>query len=227
MFLSSSYSSKTDDINYHVPPIKDQENQNVSVCLGNFSGSGAEYNMYKANCFDLMVSKCSSKWTSECDIYISNTNSKQAELFINTVASHSSVPVTSQNSCKLTGFPNIETERIVMGMNTFKTEDNTYMPMSCYQSTFLEQKKKSLIKNQEHEERKRKQRIDYEERMRKRMDMEKVIIEHESPDSVHNKPIEPIHKQPTVTNQNDFYTKITNVEKDPSCKNTCDVSKMV
>jgi len=227
MFLSSaSYSSTPNDINYHTPPLKDEEQQNLAVCLGTFSGSGAEYNTYKANCFDLMVSACASKWTTECDIYISNTNAKQAELFMNTVASHSSVPLTSKNSCKLGGFPNIEKERIVMGMNTFQTEDNTYMPMSCYQSTFLEQKKRNIMKRQEYEERKRKQRSDYEERMKQRMEAERVIIKHESPSPTK---IEDIHekRESLVTKQNNFYTNITNIEKDSSCKDTCDINKMV
>jgi hypothetical protein len=182
MFLSSSSSVVKE--NYHAPPIGNEEQQNLSVCIGTFSGANSSYNMYKSNCFDLMVQSCSTKWTPECDAYIANSsNTKQTELFLNTVASYGKQPVSSTNSCNVYGHSHNANQRIVMGMNTFQTDDDTYVPLSCYQSTFFEQKKRSLIKKQEYEERKRAQRMEHELQFKKQLQLERVRIDKEEQSS--------------------------------------------
>lgn len=183
MFLSSSSSVVKE--NYHAPPIGDEERQNMSVCIGTFSGANSSYNMYKSNCFDLMVQSCSTKWTPECDAYIANSsNTKQTELFLNTVASYGKQPVSSTNSCNVSGHSHNANQRIVMGMNTFQTDDDTVVPLSCYQSTFFEQKKRSLIKKQEYEERKRAQRMEHELQFKKQLQLERVRIDKEEQSSM-------------------------------------------
>lgn len=243
MFLSSSSSVVKE--NYHAPPIGDEEQQNMSVCIGTFSGASSSYNMYKSNCFDLMVNSCSTKWTPECDAYIANSsNTKQTELFLNTVASYGKQPVSSTNSCNVSGHSHNANQRIVMGMNTFQTDDETYVPLSCYQSTFLEQKKRNLIKKQEFEERKRAQRMAHELQFKKQLQLERIRIDKKensislpevsvstSPEVLVNTPQDVNHtKTESVLNstgqKKSFYDSITDVSNTP-CSKTCEITKIM
>jgi hypothetical protein len=70
-----------------------------------------------------------------------------------------------------------------MGMNTFQTDDDTYVPLSCYQSTFFEQKKRNLIKKQEYEERKRVQRMEHDLQFKKQLQLERVLVDKEAQSS--------------------------------------------
>ena len=149
MFLASS-SQSSGSYNSHINP--DDSVKNIDVCLGGYSGSDSNYAMHKANCFDLMVSTCSVQWSDKCDVYVSQSNPQQASLFQQAVKPHS-IPLSSHNTCRLTTSSHIPTQRIVMGMNSFVLEDNTTMPTSCYQSTFLEHKKREWLKHLEYEQR--------------------------------------------------------------------------
>ena len=149
MFMASS-SQSSGSYNAHVNP--DDSVKNIDVCIGGYSGSDSNYAMHKSNCFDLMVSTCSVQWSDKCDLYVSQCNPQQASLFQQAVKPPS-VPLSSRNTCRLTTPSHIPTQRIVMGMNSFVTEDNTTVPTSCYQSTFLEHKKKEWLKQLEYEQR--------------------------------------------------------------------------
>ena len=146
MFMASSSSGT-----YQSQPDLDETKKNIGICIGTYSGSDSNYAMHKANCFDLMVSTCSVQWNESCDLYVAQSNPPQAALFRQ--ATKQGIPLSSRNSCRLTSQPNVPTERIVMGMNSFLTEDDTTMPTSCYQSTFLEHKKREWLKQLEYEQR--------------------------------------------------------------------------
>ena len=179
MFLAPSPSGSVSV--YASSDATDEEHNNVNVCVGLYSGADSSYSMYKSNCFDLMGSKCSVEWSSECDQYVNNLTSKQeASLFLQTIQANK-LPLSSSASCRLQPHPFVSKERIVAGMNAFQTEDNTYLPTPCYQSDYLEHQRRSYEKQVEHKERHALRQKEAVLQHQQRLHKEKRIMASESP----------------------------------------------
>ena len=109
MFLSHQDSY---DMNYQSYETSSLENNNIQVCLGEFSGSNSNYSMLKSNCFQLMKEKCSNQWDETCDKYVKSTNPKEAELFRSSIQ-NMNVPILKNNNCYETKNPYIPSQSLI------------------------------------------------------------------------------------------------------------------
>ena len=138
MYLSPyKHSDDSDQGTYFSYRPSDNRAKNIKICLpGGFSGSGAEYEMYKNNCLELMADQCKDEWGKECDLYVYNLDNKQAGLFSEMVNYRKNAysKFSTHHSChKLSGIANGQVE--VRGINPTTSGDSSYNqithPRSC------------------------------------------------------------------------------------------------
>jgi hypothetical protein len=138
MYLSPyKHSDDSDQGTYFSYRPSDNRAKNIKTCLpGGFSGSGSEYEMYKNNCLDLMADQCKDEWGKECDLYVSNLDNKQAQLFNEMVnyRQQGSSEFSRRHSChQVSGIVNGQVD--VRGINPTRSGDSNYNqithPRSC------------------------------------------------------------------------------------------------
>ena len=226
MFLST-VSNHTS--NYHSTEIVDEEKHNIDICTGLFSGSGSNYSMYKSNCFDLMVNKCSVQIDDQCKKYMNQLNQKEYEMFTNTITKNK-IPMSYDN-CKIVSHPYLPNEIMVMGMNSYQSVDNTYFPTSCNKSIFLQKSQDEYEASLHDTVKNNNSRLMLEQRLVQ----EKRVIQSESPLQSDVTPIlsnpalqsmtpipfnHMVQKIATTSNSDsEFYKKMTTVDKE--CERTC------
>jgi hypothetical protein len=138
MYLSPyKNSDDSDQGTYFSYRPSDNRAKNIKTCLpGGFSGSGAEYEMYKNNCLELMADQCKDEWGKECDLYVSNLDNKQAELFKEMINYRQNAysKFSNRHSChQVSGIVNGQVD--VRGINPTTSGDSSYNkithPRSC------------------------------------------------------------------------------------------------
>jgi hypothetical protein len=131
MYLSRANTSEDED--YFSYPVNNNQVlvDNAKVCLGGFSGSGPEYQMYKSNCMDLMANQCSSNWNDTCELYQSKLNKQEQDIFQQTLSfRQQTLPLNSYNSCSISS--GIGGLAQVKGINPIVVGDTeTILPLPC------------------------------------------------------------------------------------------------
>ena len=132
MYLSPYKSNESDEGTYFSYVPSNNRANNIRTCLpGGFSGSGSEYEMYKTNCLDLMAEQCTDQWGKECDLYVSNLDQKQSQLFKEMVdyRKNARSDYSKRNSChRMSGIANGQVE--VRGINPSVSGDMSYNKIS-------------------------------------------------------------------------------------------------